>query len=168
MRETVRYSAPWGGALWGMTALAVGTVLMVVTIGLTTGPREMPLWTSAMVVMPLGLLVSAAPFMVRGYEVSPDHLDILRPGWRVSLDLTRLLSVEADPDAMKGSIRLFGNGGLFCFAGLFRNRKLGNYRAFATAPKRAVVLKFEGRTVVVTPDDPEGFAEAVRRTVGVE
>ncbi len=52
---------------------------------------------------------------------------------------------------MKGSIRTFGNGGLFCFSGRFRNRKLGSYRAFATDPKLAVVLRFPDKIVVVTP-----------------
>lgn len=77
------------------------------------------------------------------------------------MDLTDLQSVEVDPRAMTKSIRLIGNGGLFCFAGLFKNKHLGKYRAFATNPRNAVVLRFSHRTVVVTPEEPESFAEAI-------
>jgi hypothetical protein len=54
-------------------------------------------------------------------------------------------------------MRLFGNGGFFCFAGWFRNSKLGVYRLFGTDAKLAVVLRFSDKTVVITPDDPQKF-----------
>jgi hypothetical protein len=88
---------------------------------------------------------------------------VKRAGWKSRIDLHDLQSVEIDRDAMAKSVRLFGNGGLFCFAGLFRNKKLGSYRVFATDPVRAVVLRFTNRTVVVTPHEPENFAAALSR-----
>jgi hypothetical protein len=85
------------------------------------------------------------------------------------VNLAGLQSVEAEPSAMRRSIRTFGNGGLFCIAGKFWNRRLGSYRAFATDPKRSVVLRFEDHSVVVTPDNPEAFVARVRklRSLGV-
>jgi len=65
-------------------------------------------------------------------------------------------------DSFKGSLRLFGNGGIFSFTGLFWKRGLGLYRAFATDPGRAVILKFRKRTVVITPADPLRFIVRVR------
>jgi hypothetical protein len=67
-----------------------------------------------------------------------------------------------DPEAMSGSIRLAGNGGLFAFTGLYRSRRLGNYRAFATDPENSVVLTFSERIIVVTPNDPRGFVESIQ------
>jgi len=58
---------------------------------------------------------------------------------------------------MRGSIRTFGNGGLFSFTGFYRNRLLGAYRAFVTDPRQAVVLRFPKRNVVVSPGAPEEF-----------
>jgi hypothetical protein len=53
--------------------------------------------------------------------------------------------------------------------GLFRNRTLGMYRAFVTDPARAVVLKTAGRTIVISPSEPEAFLEELRALVpGVE
>ena len=88
-------------------------------------------------------------------------LYVQRIGWKSKIDLTELNSVQVDPTAMSKSIRLFGNGGLFCFAGIFRNHKLGRYWAFATSPKKSVILRFPKRTIVVTPEDPDRFAEMV-------
>ena len=97
----------------------------------------------------------------RGYEVAPGRLAILRPGWRTILELTDLQDVGVYSGALTGSLRLFGIGGLFGFTGLFHSASLGRYWAFGTDPKRAVVLKFAKRTLVVTPDDPAAFVAAV-------
>jgi hypothetical protein len=82
--------------------------------------------------------------------LTADTLLIQRLFWNSKIDISGLLSAEADTDAMNRSIRTFGNGGMFCFAGAFNNKKLGSYRAFATDPKRSVVLRFPKRTIVVT------------------
>jgi hypothetical protein len=52
---------------------------------------------------------------------------------------------------------------LFVFCGWYRNKKLGTYRLFGTDPKRSVVLKFGGRTVVVTPESPGALIAELRR-----
>ena len=53
-------------------------------------------------------------------------------------------------------------GGLFSIGGRnCRNRRLGRYDAYATDPARCVVLRFPDRIVVMTPDDPDAFVEAI-------
>ena len=56
----------------------------------------------------------------------------------------------------------FGNGGLFSITGRFWNRKLGRYRALATDPSRAIVLRYPKRTIVITPHDPQHFIMRAR------
>lgn len=107
------------------------------------------------------VLGGSAMFGVRGYRIVGSGLLIDRPGWATTLDLGALTRVEAEPHAMDGSLRLFGTV-LFGYVGRYRNERLGWYRAYATAPKKAVVLRFADRTIVVTPDDPEGFVRRVR------
>jgi hypothetical protein len=58
---------------------------------------------------------------------------------------------------MRGSIRTFGNGGAFSFSGVYYNKRLGSYRAFVTDPRRAVVLRYATRKVVLSPAVPEDF-----------
>jgi Bacterial PH domain len=99
----------------------------------------------------------AALFIIRGYELEATELLIRRLLWSTRLSLLKLREAWADPTAMKRSLRLFGNDGLFSITGLFWNRRLGRYRAFATAPSNAVVLKLADRIVVVTPERPDDF-----------
>lgn len=109
----------------------------------------------------LAIVAVTATFSVRGYSVRPGVLLIHRPGWATKIPLDRLVSAEAEPNATLGSIRVFGIGGAFAFVGRFRNSTLGAYRAYVTDPDLCVVLKLGPETVVVTPDSPARFVEAV-------
>lgn len=104
-------------------------------------------------------------FMIRGYVITENALFVQRFLWHTRIDLSGLRTFEPDPIAMSGSLRTFGNGGLFCIAGYFHNEKLGSYRAFATDPRLAVVLHFTDKVIVVTPDNPEQFVAALKEIV---
>jgi len=162
MESGARFNAPWGTSLKVMTGLSLVVLIGIPILGAFTGSESNTTRFFGMVILPLLILVIASFFLIRGYVLTNTALLIQRLGWNSTLDLTTLISAEADQDAMAKSIRTFGNGGLFCFAGAFRNKKLGPYRAFATDPKRAVVLKFINRAVVITPDKPEEFVTRIK------
>lgn len=111
----------------------------------------------------IAILVLTAAFSVRGFTVRPGELLVHRLGWATKVPLAGLVSVEAEPDATAGSIRLFGIGGAFAFVGKFRNETLGNYRAYVTDPDLCVVLDFGSEKLVVTPDSPARFVDAATR-----
>jgi hypothetical protein len=173
MKE-VAFKAPWGAALAVMTAVCAAICLFLALAGMivvfgsgaalrTLGIYMVPPWAGwLLAVVPLSTLVASATFMVRGYVLTDVALSIKRLGWENRLDLSGLISATVDPEALQRSIRLFGNGGFFAFTGWFRNKKLGVYRAYATDTKRAVVLRFSGKTVVITPDDPQKFVGEIK------
>jgi hypothetical protein len=152
-RKSLMYAAPWGRLLMGMSGGVVMLFVWLMASGRIGGV--------AMFLFPL-ILILALPFMVRGYIVSEDELVIKRLGWKTTFPVDDLQSVEVDPHAMRGSIRLCGNGGLFSFTGLYRTRQLGKFRCFVNDLNKTVVLRFAKRTVVVSPDDPEAFVEAIK------
>lgn len=169
MIDGERFQAPWGRVLTITTALCLLVLLGIAILGLSTGPRDLLLWKLGMSVMPLSVFVIAPFFSIRGYVLDTESIYVLRPGWTSTVQLAGLQSVTRNTRAMSQSIRTWGNGGLFCFAGAFQNQILGHYRAYATDPARAVVLKFQDRTVVVTPDRPDEFVakiKAMRRLAG--
>ncbi len=53
------------------------------------------------------------------------------------------------------------NGGLFSVTGWYWKRRMGHFRAYVTHLGRTVVLRFEDRTVVLSPGDPAGFVAAL-------
>jgi hypothetical protein len=107
--------------------------------------------------LPLVLLFGALPFIIRGYTITRDAILVHRLLWDTKLPRAGLESASAEPDAMKWSLRTFGNGGGFSITGWYYNKRLGSYRAFVTDPRRAVVLRYTNRRVVLSPDKPEEF-----------
>jgi len=156
------FDAPWGWSLKLMTLFSAGILIGVPVFGLLNRPDNALVWLVMMVILPLAILISAAFFTVRGYAITNNTLFVQRLVWKTEFNLNDLQTVEIDPNAMKRSIRTLGNGGLFCFAGHFRNKRLGVYRALATDPKLAVILRFRDKVVVVTPDHPTKFATQIK------
>lgn len=146
------FRAPWGWKVWTVTVAAGGGL----AIGFVVSGS---LWVRGL----LGsLLLGTLAFGVRSYSVQDGQVHVHRLGWRPTrFDLEALEDVYVQPGITMGSIMTFGNGGLFAFTGWFRNSLLGSYRAYATKVENAVVLDMNDGPVVVTPDDPTAFVEAV-------
>jgi hypothetical protein len=81
--------------------------------------------------------------------------------------LLGLTSAERDRDVLRGARRRWGNSGLGCIRGSFRSKRLGDFEALLTDPENAVVLKWPGRVVAVSPADPEFFIYSARAAAGL-
>lgn len=151
------YRAPWSHKLKIMTA---GIVVFLIIVGWAAGPVTR---------MFLGVTVLGCfAFSVRGFSLHGGMLKVHHWGWSKDYDLSKLKSVEYEPGAMMGSIRIFGVEGLFGFIGYFRNSILGSYHAYATNKKHAVVLNFDGTEVVITPEKPSEFVKMVENLTNLE
>jgi hypothetical protein len=153
-------AAYWNRLLWLITAGCGVAVLVAVVASAARGPAFR--WVGLAMVLVLGI---CGLFAVRGYEVSREAVVVRRLLWRWRLPLEALQSVEADPRAMAGSLRLWGVGGCFSWSGLYWNRRLGRYWAAVTDPAKAVVLRWDRKVVVLSPDEPERLLAAVRQAV---
>lgn len=156
------YPAPWSTSLKVLSAIGTAVVLGVGVL-LLTRPDLPPLLR---LLLPLGLLLllaACALFTVRHYRLDPDTLWVQRLCWQTVVPLRHLQEVEVRPLHQDFTLRVCGNGGLFSFSGLYWNRSLGRFRLFGTDLHRAVVLRFDRRRVVVTPDDPAAFAAHLRQ-----
>ena len=147
------YAAPWSLSLIVISVLA-SAVCVAVSVGLALAAK-VPVWVA---LGPLVIVAGAALFTIRGYTITPEAILIRRLLWTTRLPRAGLASAHVEPGAMRGSLRTCGNGGLFSFSGFFYNQTVGSYRAYVTDPRRAVVLRFSGRIVIVSPDPPEEFA----------
>lgn len=116
------------------------------------------------------LTLVAYGYSPRGYAVQVQDRSIivnrLIGKARISLDTLR----EARPaaaDELRGAIRLWGNGGLFGYYGLFRTPKLGKSRWYLTSRKNAVVVVTDKDTILFSPDDIQSFLAAIRVAIPV-
>jgi len=152
------FEAPWGTALKLMSAGASLVLLAVPLFLLMEGDRPL-VEMAAAVALPVVVLGATLLYTVRGYSLKGNTLQIRRLLWNTRVDLSGLRSATVDPDAMKRSVRVFGNGGLFSFTGRFRSRSLGSFKAFVTDMSACVVLVTDRDTVVISPGSPERFVE---------
>jgi hypothetical protein len=158
------YQAPWGRSLIVVSGLLVGLCVANVAVFWMLLPPDEPRATVLIAKWTLPLIVlGCAPFMILSYTISKDAILIRRLFWETRLDRAGLKSAELIPNAMRKSLRTFGNGGGFSFTGWYWSKPLGFYRAFVTDLNRTVVLRFGKRTVVVSPGDPEDFVEELKR-----
>jgi hypothetical protein len=166
------YKASWGKLLVTMSIIATAIIISVPIVGLTVsrleeGPGYNIYWLISMVALPIVLIDVTLLFIVKGFEITPDKLLIQRLLWKTEIDLTNLVNVEIDPDALKGSIRTFGNGGLYSFTGWFKSGRLGSFKAYVTQLQNCVVLRFTDKVIVISPDNPQQFAYEIIRARGL-
>lgn len=158
--------APWSPQLKRLTiisavVLAALNLLLFSTAGLSL-VREITAM-SLLLIIPF-----AALFLVRSYAVDNNKLHIKRLIWTSHYSLDGLQEIEVLPNAMQRSWMLFGNRGLFAYAGLFRNRDLGCYRAWATDMERTLVLRFHNKRWIISPLHPMRFAQQLQASVTSE
>ena len=163
MIDTARYfNAPWGTLLKVISV--IGTVLLIGVFGgmILSGRASTPVTIILYSLIPLLTLFISLLFIVRGYSISEKSFRVRRLLWYTDINISMLKSVEYDPKAMTGSLRTFGNGGLFSFSGSYKSRKLGAFKAYVTDFKKCVIINTAGQTVVVSPGNPELFVEVLR------
>lgn len=157
------FKAPWGRTL--LIASSFTTLLLLsAAFGMASGWRQLRLFTmppALPAVMPLLILAGALPFIIRGYVITKDGILIRRLWWNTVLRFEDIESAEAEPLALGGSLRTWGNGGLYSFTGHYWNNQFGYFRAYVTDLNRTVVVTLKSRTVVLSPDDPEAFARII-------
>ena len=160
------FNAPWSRTLRMISI--TGTALMIGVPVIVATEQGTPLWAGALVsVAMLITLLGSLLFTVRGYEIDSDALLVRRLLWSTGIPLAGLRSITLEPKLTKATVRIWGNGGLFSFSGLYWNRQLGRFRMCATDLSKAVVLRFQDRAWVVTPDRPEEFIQQLTRKAGL-
>jgi Bacterial PH domain len=98
----------------------------------------------------------------RGYRLEGRALRVMRLAGTVRIALDDVREVRcATPEDYRGCIRLWGSGGLFGYYGLFRTAKLGKSTWYMTNRSHGVVLVTADKTVIVSPDDTNGFLSAI-------
>jgi hypothetical protein len=150
----VTFGAPWGRELKVMTLIGLAVIGVPIVVQLLRG-----VWF--VVVLMGAILAVILAYCVRGYELAPGELRIRRLLWNTRWPLDDTAHAAVRPRAMRGSWRMWGNGGLFAITGIFSGSGLGRYHAFVTDPARTVVITTRKGIVVVSPDRPQAFVEAI-------
>ena len=156
--------APLGGRVRLMTWLALASVVVADAIVAVPLVERYPPWRvwSGLCIAPVFVGAIWYGALIRRYRLLGDEIVVARAWLPVRLPLAGLTAVETDREALRGAWKLWGNYGLGSYAGRFRSKKLGNFRAYVSDPDCAVVLRWSDRCLVVSPGQPGEFTDAVR------
>jgi hypothetical protein len=142
-----------------ITSALVAVILLVVVLA-----------THLMLIACLGLLLLGLTYgySARRYVISGPNIVVRRIIRDAVVPLEDVREVRpAVKDDFRGCIRLWGNGGLFGYYGLFRTSKLGNCTWYVTNRKNSVIVATAKKTALFSPDDVQGFVATIRSSVPV-
>src|ERR1700745_1525619 len=88
----VEFKAPWSRSLRLSSAFSLALLAAMALAGLFGGTWLSVIGKLAMTVLPITLLLSTLPFMVRGYVLTENEIRIERLGWETRLPLSGLQS----------------------------------------------------------------------------
>ncbi len=107
--------------------------------------------------------------IVLGYRVDGSTLYIKRLLWTKRVDLSGLVGAELAPDILKASkpVLSLKMNTWYRVRG-YLHETHGRYMAYLMQQKDTVMVQLEDHILVVAPDDPAGFVEAVNRVPSSE
>lgn len=163
--DSLEFAAPIGRRVRIVTALVVIILIAIALLpAFVPDGRLAPAvggWVAPVIAGPLvgGILCTA---IVRGYRLTEEELQIVRLGRITRYSLNSLTAVEVDREVMRSAWKTWGNDGLGAVTGRFRSKKLGAFEALLTDTAHTVVLRWPGRTLVISPERETYFVESVR------
>jgi len=139
----------------GVVVLLVAVSLMIMRAGVVAVFVALAL---------VAVIALAFAFSPRAFEISGGAFRVKRLIGNVVFPLTSLRFVrDATTADFRGCVRLWGSGGLFGYYGLFWSKTLGKSKWYVTDRAKAVVVTDGSQTVLVSPEDRDGFLAAIKR-----
>lgn len=145
------------GVLWGIVALTILFVVIAFAI------PDVGAWMMVIPIITLvGVLIYGYLYSPIAYSITSNEVIIHRRINTYSIPRTSIHSLYPITEAEMGRvIRLFGNGGVFGYTGIYRSKQQGTMNWFVSQHKNYVVIESNfKKKYVLTPDDVPGFLAA--------
>ncbi len=170
--SSLRFEARWSRLVWSVT---VGVLMLVVAAEVLlvraawTSSQDQPGHAAAVVgvLLSVGVFAGIGRFAPWDYMVRADAIVVGRLGSPLVIAYRAIREVRrTDPQEIGFAWRVFGSAGFLGWFGLFRSRRLGEFRACATNQRDLVLItKTNGAKIVISPHRPDVFLEAVHRNM---
>lgn len=143
--------------------MTLGVFILFIAIGQMSvrgllsanGDMTLILVHSSVLLLFVAILLGCWLYAPQSYTVDSTDLTINRPISKVKIKRADISQVRTVANGeMSGSIRTFGNGGLFGFYGKYYNSKIGHMTLYTTQTKnRVLIITKQGRKIIISPDD---------------
>lgn len=93
------------------------------------------------------------------YQITEDELIIRRLIKNVHVKRSEIESIEMlEKNALSGSLRIFGVGGLYGWYGKFSNKRQGTMTWYVIRrDKPVLIIKKDSKKILISPDEAEAF-----------
>jgi|YelNatPaOPRAMG01_1025707.scaffolds.fasta_scaffold13757_3 hypothetical protein len=122
-------------------------------------PDDLRMWMvqGGVLLFFLVILIGSYLLSPRYYRIENENLVIVRPAKNVVISLDDIVSVKLlHADEVGGSIRTFGNGGLFGYYGKYFFPKFGRVTLYTSQRKNRILIETkQGLKFMISPDDPD-------------
>jgi hypothetical protein len=150
-----------------LAGVVVGNAVLFVWLGARTGwPQHVTRSGTAVLALfavAVGLLLALTyGYAPSSFLVTQEAVVIQRPIKPIALPLEKITLVRRVTEAeFKGTVKTFGNGGLFARTGRFHSPGLGNFRMYLKDSESAVLIDTDER-FVISPCEPDAFVLEVQ------
>ena len=151
-------------------AASYDTTTKIITAGICAFLAVLAIVTqfAAIGVIAAALIALTYAYSPRGYLISDQSIAVKRLIGEPHISLIGIREARrATADDFRGSIRLFGDGGVFGYYGLFRTTKLGKCWWYLTRRTNTVIVIKDQKHALFSPDDVDGFLAAIRAAAPV-
>lgn len=154
-------SFPWSKKVWAITALYFVVALAIIAelVYIWVMGAVVAAVVGLMVSLPilLGIVIYCEGYSPQRLEISDEQITILRRYDSIAIPRSTILSITpiAQSD-MAWTMTMGGCGGLFGYFGNFKNRKLGQFKMYATTMRGLyLICTADGRKTVISCSEPE-------------
>jgi len=114
-------------------------------------------------IVPLLLVGILSLVSIQSYEVGKKELAIVRRGWRTQFNLKGLLTVRFGKSSQGFRVGFIDYLGTLFIGGCLQNSTHGIVRSYVSNSRKLVVLQFHDQFVVVSPETPGEFVDAISK-----
>lgn len=135
--------------------IAIGRTSVRVLLGFDTIDAASIFIHSGILLLFITILLGSYLFSPQKYEIRERQLIIHRLAGGITINLNDIIEIRTiKKGELSGTIRTFGNGGLFAYYGKFYHSAFGSMTYYVTQRKNMVLLQTDtGKKIVISPDD---------------
>lgn len=159
-------------ATMDIRAVVITLVVMIILFGaainqlydIVIAHQGNPIVKTGSTLLAISILVLCYFISPSKYILTEKYLIIKRPIGSINIGLSDIKSVrKIDRKSLKGTIRLFGIGGVFGYTGAFYNSRLGKFTSYSTQYRNLFFIITSRKNVLISPNDVDLYAELLER-----
>lgn len=137
----------------GIILFTLITILLFISLKQNDVSQVFVLWL-------IFLLVFSIPYLrqIIGYSITDNEIIIHRHVKNIRIPRSSILNAQiVEPELLRESRRVFGDGGLLGYTGTYSNSTLGIMEVYCTNFNTTIILVTQSNKILVSPNDLVDF-----------